>query len=178
MLSAGEKNHRYFVGFLVSLLMMCCWMIWGCVRYFQAACDGGGAGGPATEPPGLGGATLLRWGACSAWVAWVCANALFHLFWVSVLTGCQLYLVVCLGMTTNEQLNRSRYRHFQARGGRSPFSRGPLNNAADFFQCGLCGLLQPRRRDWADADADADLDADADADADADRRPMLADQFV
>ncbi|KOB70415.1 Palmitoyltransferase [Operophtera brumata] len=126
------------------LLGMCCWMVWGCVRYLSGAC-----GAPA------------GWPACGAWVAWVCANALFHLFWVSVLTACQLYLVVCLGMTTNEQLNRARYRHFQARGGRSPFSRGPLHNAADFFQCGLCGLLTPRARDWADAD----------------ERPML-DQFV
>lgn len=136
--SAGEKNHRSFVGFLASLLVMCGWMVWGCVRYMQAAC----------------GAAPAGWASCSAWVAWVGANALFHLFWVAVLTGCQLYLLLCLGMTTNEQLNRARYRHFQARGGRSPFSRGPLNNAADFFQCSLCGLLAPRRQDWADPDAD------------------------
>lgn len=64
--------------------------------------------------------------------------------------------VVCLGMTTNEQLNRGRYRHFQARGGRSPFSRGPLNNCADFFEWRLCGLLAPRARDWAEPDADGD----------------------
>lgn len=59
-------------------------------------------------------------------------------------------------MTTNEQLNRGRYRHFQARGGRSPFSRGPLNNCADFFEWRLCGLLAPRARDWAEPDADGD----------------------
>ncbi|XP_045487875.1 palmitoyltransferase Hip14 [Pieris rapae] len=116
----GVGNHRHFVGFLLCLLAMCGWMMWGGVSYYRATC------GP--EP--------LAWPQCDAWLAWVLLNALFHLFWVSVLSGCQLYLVVCLGMTTNEQLNRGRYPHFQALGGRSPFSRGPLRNLADFLQCG------------------------------------------
>lgn len=165
--------------------MMCCWMVWGCVRYFLAECDAegeGAAGGGSTPAGGDAEWAPLRWARCSPWVAWVCANALFHLFWVSVLTVCQLYLAVCLGMTTNEQLNRGRYRHFQAAGGRSPFSRGPLRNAIDFFQCGLCGLVAPpARRDWsaspppsptAAAAPDAALDADPTFD---DRQPMLAD---
>lgn len=63
-------------------------------------------------------------------------------------------------MTTNEQLNRGRYRHFQSRGGRSPFSRGPLRNCADFFGLRLCGA-EPRARDWP-AEPDA-----------ADAEPML-----
>lgn len=145
----GADNHRYFVGFLASLLVMCGWMLWGGARSLAARC--GPAGGPGA---------LLAWASCDAWLAWVMLNAAFHLFWVAVLTCCQLYLVVCLGMTTNEQLNRGRYRHFQARGGRSPFSRGPLNNLADFLGCRLCGLLAPRARDWAAAGLD-DLDDDA-----------------
>ncbi|XP_072941998.1 palmitoyltransferase Hip14 [Epargyreus clarus] len=133
----GANNHRYFIGFLASLLVMCGWMLWGGVQYFAARCGDGAW--PAAP---------LAWARCNAWLAWVMLNAAFHLFWVTVLTCCQLYLVVCLGMTTNEQLNRGRYRHFQARGGRSPFTRGPLNNCADFFGCRLCGLLTPRVRDW------------------------------
>lgn len=143
----GAGNHRHFVGFLASLLLMCGWMLWGGARSFAARC--GAAAGPGA---------LLAWASCDAWLAWVMLNAAFHLFWVAVLTCCQLYLVVCLGMTTNEQLNRGRYRHFQARGGRSPFSRGPLNNLADFFGCRLCGLLAPRARDWAAAGLDDDDD--------------------
>lgn len=134
------------MGFLVSLVAMCAWMLWGAARAFAAQC--GAAGGPGA---------LLAWAACDPWLAWVSLNAAFHLFWVTVLASCQLYLVVCLGMTTNEQLNRGRYRHFQARGGRSPFSRGPLNNLADFLGCGLCGLA-PRARDWAAAGLDDDAD--------------------
>ncbi|XP_047023549.1 palmitoyltransferase Hip14 isoform X2 [Helicoverpa zea] len=143
----GANNHRYFIAFLVSLLVMCAWMLWGGAQYFVSECGADDAGAAAV---------LLQWAQCNAWLAWVMLNACFHLFWVFVLTCCQLYLVVCLGMTTNEQLNRSRYRHFVARGGRSPFTRGPLHNCADFFGCGACGLLAPRSRDWAAAGLDDD----------------------
>ncbi|XP_068627576.1 palmitoyltransferase Hip14 [Battus philenor] len=182
----GAKNHRYFIGFLVCLLIMCAWMVWGGAQYVRQQCAAGSpAGGEAREEV-AGGALRAALAAlrCNAWLTWVMLNALFHLFWVTVLTSCQLYLVVCLGMTTNEQLNRARYRHFQARGGRSPFTRGPLNNCADFFECRLCGLLAPRRTDWAAAglpdDALDALDAPDAPDApDADTAPMLrAHHFV
>ncbi|XP_063379743.1 palmitoyltransferase Hip14 [Cydia fagiglandana] len=162
----GANNHQHFIGFLVSLIVMCGWMLWGGVQYYRAEC-------PA--PAGAAG-TLARWAQCNAWLMWVLVHAAFHMFWVTVLTCCQMYLVVCLGMTTNEQLNRGRYRHFAARGGRSPFSRGPLLNCVDFFNLRLCGLLAPRRADWARAGAGAAAAAaaaDADADADADSAPML-----
>lgn len=75
-------------------------------------------------------------------------NALLHLGWVTVLAACQTYQILWLGMTTNERMNRGRYRHFQAAGGRSPFSRGPVRNAADFFECGCFGLVPANRIDW------------------------------
>ncbi|XP_028041893.1 palmitoyltransferase Hip14 [Bombyx mandarina] len=127
----GANNHRHFIGFLCSLILMCCWMLWGGARYLRDQC-------PAPAEP-------LAWVSCNGWISWVMLNAAFHLFWVTVLTGFQMYLVVCLGMTTNEQLNRGRYKHFQARGGRSPFSRGPLANCLE-----LLGCRSPR--DHADLD--------------------------
>ncbi|XP_061705931.1 palmitoyltransferase Hip14 [Cydia pomonella] len=157
----GANNHQHFIGFLVSLVVMCGWMVWGGVQYYRASCPAGAADSAL--------ATLARWAQCNAWLMWVLLHAAFHMFWVTVLTGCQMYLVVCLGMTTNEQLNRGRYRHFAARGGRSPFSRGPLLNCVDFFNLRLCGLVAPRRADWSRAGAAA---AAAD-DADADSAPML-----
>lgn len=76
------------------------------------------------------------------------ANALLHMSWVTVLTICQTYQVVCLGMTTNERMNRGRYRHFQAKGGKSPFSRGPIKNLFDFMECSCFGLVKPLKTDW------------------------------
>lgn len=87
-------------------------------------------------------------GTLNAWVAFVMCNALLHLGWVAVLTVCQTYQVIWLGMTTNERMNRGRYRHFQAAGGRSPFTRGPLKNAADFLECSCFGLVAAQRVDW------------------------------
>lgn len=82
------------------------------------------------------------------WVSFVMGNAILHFGWVSVLTICQTYQVVWLGMTTNERMNRGRYRHFQALGGKSPFSRGPIKNTADFLECGCFGLVEPITTDW------------------------------
>lgn len=82
------------------------------------------------------------------WVAWVMANAVLHMAWVFVLTICQTHQVVWLGMTTNERMNRGRYRHFQAYGGKSPFSRGPFKNTADFLECSCFGAIQPLNTDW------------------------------
>ncbi|VVD02579.1 unnamed protein product [Leptidea sinapis] len=141
---AGAKNHRSFVGFLGSLVVMCSWMVWGGAQYYGARC----------------GASPAAWPRCNAWLGWVLLNAAFHLFWVSVLAACQLYLLVCLGMTTNEQLNRSRYAHFAARGGRSPFSRGPLRNLVAFL------------RDTEQRDHRPDLDDSCD---DQDARPFMRD---
>lgn len=85
---------------------------------------------------------------CNAWVGWVLVNALLHSSWVSVLTACQMYQVVCLGMTTNERMNRGRYRHFQANGGKSPFTRGWIHNFFDFFEFNCFGTVQANRVDW------------------------------
>lgn len=87
-------------------------------------------------------------GNCNAWVGWVMANALLHMSWVILLTICQTYQVICLGMTTNERMNRGRYRHFQAKGGKSPFTRGPFYNFIDFLGCSCFGLFQPQNIDW------------------------------
>lgn len=75
-------------------------------------------------------------------------NALLHMSWVTVLTVCQTYQVICLGMTTNERMNRGRYRHFQNKGGKSPFTRGPFQNLIDFLECSCFGLVKPRIIDW------------------------------
>lgn len=92
--------------------------------------------------------SILSIGSCSPWVGWVLSNALLHIGWVTVLTVCQTYQVIFLGMTTNERMNRGRYRHFQSTGGKSPFTRGPFKNLFDFLECSCFGLIQPLKIDW------------------------------
>ncbi|XP_037071175.1 palmitoyltransferase Hip14-like [Pollicipes pollicipes] len=65
---------------------------------------------------------------------------------------CQMYQVAWLAMTTNERINAARYKHFasaEAAGRRrSPFDRGPLQNAVDFFGCRCVGVCKPSPPDW------------------------------
>lgn len=85
---------------------------------------------------------------CSPWVAWMMLNVWFHLLWVTILTTIQIYQIVFIGMTTNERINRGRYKHFIDLAGKSPFNLGPWRNIADFFQCSCFGLLQVKSRNW------------------------------
>ncbi|XP_065079483.1 palmitoyltransferase Hip14 isoform X2 [Ochlerotatus camptorhynchus] len=136
----GAKNHKYFMGFLWMLMVMCGWMLYGGANFYVQACN-------VNMDEGLWNA-IVAIGSCNPWVGWVMANALLHMSWVTVLTICQTYQVVCLGMTTNERMNRGRYKHFQAKGGKSPFTRGPIKNLFDFMECGCFGIVQPLKTDW------------------------------
>lgn len=78
---------------------MCCWMLWGGVEYFLAECPSG-AGAPLE--------VVQDWAQCNAWLAWVVLNAAFHLFWVTVLTCCQLYLVRFSRVRSSRRLGRER----------------------------------------------------------------------
>lgn len=136
----GAKTHKYFMCFLFMLMIMLSWMIYGGVSFYSVACN-------IVIEDGLWEA-IQTVSSCNPWVGWVTLNAFLHLTWVTILTACQLYQIVCLGMTTNERINRGRYQHFQALGGKSPFTRGPFNNFIDFLECGCFGLFHPKKIDW------------------------------
>lgn len=138
----GAKNHVYFIGFLVMLIVMCLWMIYGGFTYYTEVC------GVKYEEGLLAALSIVN--ACSPWVGWVMMNAFLHLIWVTVLLVCQKYQIVCLGMTTNERMNKDRYRHFIARGGKSPFDKGPIKNFIEFFECNLFGVMKPQHRNWVE----------------------------
>lgn len=36
---AGANNHKYFMGFLWSLMLMCSWMLYGCSNYYSVHYD-------------------------------------------------------------------------------------------------------------------------------------------
>ncbi|GLV35160.1 Huntingtin-interacting protein 14 [Carabus blaptoides fortunei] len=138
----GSKNHKYFMGFLTCLIVMCSQMIYGSTQYWQAQCEIF----PLNETSFW--QVIVSIGQCDAWVSWVCANAMLHFAWVLMLFACQVYQIAYLGMTTNERMNRGRYTHFINNSGNSPFSRTVLQNITDFLECNCCGLAKPRMTDW------------------------------
>uniref|UniRef100_A0A1L8DY41 Palmitoyltransferase n=1 Tax=Nyssomyia neivai TaxID=330878 RepID=A0A1L8DY41_9DIPT len=135
----GIGNHRHFMGFLWALMFMCAWMIYGGAQFYMVQCE--------VTFEGFWQALMVI-GMCQPWVGWVMANALLHMAWVATLALCQTYQIVALGMTTNERMNRDRYKHFQAKGGKSPFTRGYINNFVDFMECTCFGLIKPNRINW------------------------------
>ena len=83
-------------------------------------------------------------------------NSMFHVSWVSALSVCQTYQIVCLAMTTNERMNLGRYTHFRRREKHnfwieSPFGNGYWRNAIDFLGWRCYGLCKPRKTDWSRA---------------------------
>lgn len=141
----GAKNHRFFMGYLIMLLVMCVFMLYGCVLFWQTMC------GISLGKGFWRG--LSEVAVCDAWVAWVATNALLHAAWVSTLFTCQMYQIMCLGMTTNERMNSGRYKHFHKSGRlngapHSPFHRGLCQNLIDFAQVRCFGLLKPDTTDW------------------------------
>jgi len=139
----GEKNHYYFVGYLLFLSVLALMAAWGCYVYLGSACQYKNDAGYFDN--------LKAAAMCSPWVLFILIMALFHCIWVSCLGVCQIYQVVFLAMTTNERMNAARYRHFQS-GGRgvynSPFDRGWWQNIVDFLGWRLGGVLRPSLIDW------------------------------
>ncbi|XP_063980286.1 palmitoyltransferase Hip14 isoform X1 [Diachasmimorpha longicaudata] len=135
----GAHNHKYFLGFLVSLLGLCIVILSASVQYWQFECWSNLTNGHRIDNYFIAAAT------CDAWVMWIVANTGLHALWVSVLLGCQLYQIMVLGMTTNERMNAGRYEHFKQG---NPFHRGALQNIADFCNFSFCGIKAKPSSDW------------------------------
>ncbi|XP_011501459.1 PREDICTED: palmitoyltransferase ZDHHC17 isoform X2 [Ceratosolen solmsi marchali] len=135
----GARNHKYFLGFLTSLLALCVVILTAIVQYWQFECWTNLTDSHTADNYLVAAAT------CDAWIMWITTNTALHLFWVGTLLTCQCYQIIILGMTTNERINAGRYKHF-SKG--NPFHRGALQNAADFCDCSLCGLKAKPSTDW------------------------------
>uniref|UniRef100_A0A0A9YIY7 Palmitoyltransferase n=3 Tax=Lygus hesperus TaxID=30085 RepID=A0A0A9YIY7_LYGHE len=135
----GARNHRYFIGYLVMLVTMCLFLLYGCSQYWNNMCPR-----PQTDDFWMG---LWKIAQCNSWVFFVAVNATLHSIWVMMLLACQTYQISILGMTTNERMNAGRYGHFIS-AGRSPFDRGRCQNIVDFFQISCLGLCRPDPTDW------------------------------
>ena len=135
----GVGNHRTFILFLFIILTVMVLNFYGGFTYYSVAFN-------LTPSDGIWNAilTIER----SPWVAWMLINAWFHLLWVTILTSIQIYQIVFIGMTTNERINRGRYKHFIELDGKSPFNLGPWRNIAEFLNCTCCGLLKFNKSNW------------------------------
>lgn len=136
----GVNNHKYFMGYLIFLCIMCSYIAYGCHSVWYL-CNVG------VETDTLF-AKFSQFATCEPWVALILANVLFHSCWVFTLTICQSYQVLCLAMTTNERMNAGRYKHFHSgKGIQSPFDKGCLRNGVDFFGWRCAGFFRPSRTD-------------------------------
>lgn len=89
ILIAGANNHKYFMGFLACLVLMCSQMLYGSAHFWEDQCR------IFAKNDGFWEA-IVKVSQCDPWVAWVAANAVLHLAWVFMLFICQLYQVFLL----------------------------------------------------------------------------------
>lgn len=136
----GIGNHRTFMAFIVTVLLVMSTVFYGGVVFYKDHCN-------FVLNEGIWNALIILI-ECSPWVGWMLINSWFHIFWVTILTSIQIYQIVFMAMTTNERINRSRYKHFIERDGKSPFNLGILGNVAEFLQCDCFGLLKYKKKNW------------------------------
>lgn len=82
------------------LTVMCTWMLYGGGVFYSQTCN-------FNYEDGLWAALLIV-NSCQPWIGWVMLNASLHFMWVTILLVCQQYQIICMGMTTNERMNRDR----------------------------------------------------------------------
>lgn len=82
------------------LIVMCVFMLYGGATFYKDVCE-------INIEEGLWAALLIV-NTCTPWITWVMVNAQLHFMWVTILLVCQKYQIICLGMTTNERMNRDR----------------------------------------------------------------------
>ena len=119
----GEANHAAFLGYLLFVALTSSLVARGCVAAALSICD--------WDEDSTMSANLSHVTTCSPWLSFMTVAMGTFGVWVSLILISQLYQILVLGMTTNERMNVSRYEHF--RGGKSPFNRGIVGNAIDFF---------------------------------------------
>jgi ankyrin repeat protein len=124
----GLRNHKVFLLYLVTLLLLLTWGAKASLAYLYRLY-------PADPDQRWVG---KAWHYCTTqpWVGFVMIMCFFHLTWVYMLLAAQVFQMICQGMTTNEKRNAYRYTHLLQ--GTNPFNRGVLANCADFFGFSMC----------------------------------------
>ncbi|XP_067930855.1 palmitoyltransferase ZDHHC17-like [Watersipora subatra] len=135
----GASNVRYFVLYLTYLIGMILWCAYGCITFWLNGC------GMAS----LGMHDIIDVIRCSPWVSWIFLHCCVHLVFVGILLSNMVYQIAYLGITTNENINKFRYKHLKKDGVfYNPFNRGPVQNCVDTMRWSCCGLCRPSHTDW------------------------------
>eukprot|EP00047_Mylnosiga_fluctuans_P014369 m.37866 g.37866 ORF g.37866 m.37866 type:complete len:609 (-) comp5473_c0_seq1:40-1866(-) len=117
----GDKNHMYFMVYLMSLLtVILCFQLLA-YRYFERY----------TEPAEGFWGSAWNYVTLFPFLAWMCANGALHILWVFGLLVVQLKQVAN-GLTTNEAINKYRYQHLQRDS--PPWSKGTVGNCIEFWR--------------------------------------------
>ncbi|CAH1786469.1 unnamed protein product [Owenia fusiformis] len=151
----GERNHKYFLGYLFFLFIALMYCMYGCASYWHFTCL-------AHSVDESYMVILGKIMSCSPWVFWIAFNTGLHLFWIGALLGFQLYQIMWVGATTNEKMNMPRYKHFHtSKQGvyNSPFHRGVIQNLIDILGWRCLGLCRPDKTDWYRTYADSNTNA-------------------
>lgn len=140
----GFGNHHHYIFFLLSLSMVCDWIIYGSFVYWSNHCA------TTFKEDGLW-TYLSQIVACSPWVLYIFLLAAFHFSWSTFLLINQLFQIAFLGLTSHERislLKQSRHMKQTLSLRKTPYNLGFTQNLADFFQCGCFGLVKPCIIDW------------------------------
>lgn len=84
---SGARNHKYFIGFLISLVGLCGVIIAASFQYWRFECWTNLTEEDTPDNYFIAAAT------CDSWVMWVAINTALHFLWVGTLLACQSYQV-------------------------------------------------------------------------------------
>ncbi|CAF3619151.1 unnamed protein product, partial [Adineta steineri] len=129
----GDKNLRYFTGF-VCFTPLCLFLyLHGAYLFYQNYCHI-----PSSEP-------WTHIFHCAPSVTWFTSIAFLHCLWVSGL-GATVLVQIAAGFTTNERINSWKYKYFQSNA-KSPFSFGVIQNLVDLMNRRIL-CYTPTNLDW------------------------------
>ncbi|RWS29021.1 zinc finger protein-like protein [Leptotrombidium deliense] len=138
----GAHNHKHFVWYLISIVVMCGWYMVGAILYWRDV---------LSHSADKGHAYIFQAIQANGWVSLGFLNACLHSVWVGCLLVCQLYQIVWLSMTTNERMNCRRYAHFRRDSYghvTSPFDHGVIRNLFEFCEWKCVKRYKTDIRDW------------------------------
>ncbi|CAF1047249.1 unnamed protein product [Adineta ricciae] len=134
----GEKNLRYFTGFLFFTPICLALYLYGAYLYYRDHCH------LFSSESILQGLSVAY--TCTPAVLFFTGLAFLHITWISGLCLTILYQIAS-GYTTNEKMNFWRYKYLRS-ATRSPFSFGIIQNMIDLLNRSICGYA-PVLLDWS-----------------------------